>query len=160
MFTSDLKKVYSAPSLKAAQSEFEKFKETWKKYPGAIAVWERNFIHVEQLYDLGSAVRKIMYTTNAVESVHASFRQVTNKGAFPNEGELLELLYLRVTELYKKWSKPITNWALVRNQLDTDDKIYQRIRKYENRSEKTFTENLHILLDKPAFFLKIWIHDS
>jgi len=146
--------------LKAAQSEFEKFKETWKKYPGAIAVWERNFIHVEQLYDLGSAVRKIMYTTNAVESVHASFRQVTNKGAFPNEGELLELLYLRVTELYKKWSKPITNWALVRNQLDTDDKIYQRIRKYENRSEKTFTENLHILLDKPAFFLKIWIHDS
>jgi len=51
--------------------------------------------------------------------------KVTNKGEFPNESALLKLLYLRVTELYKKWSKPIANWVLVRNQLDTDDKIYQ-----------------------------------
>jgi putative transposase len=130
-FTADLKKIYRAPSLKCATTEFEKLKETWKQYPGAVAVWERNFGHVEQLYDHGSAVRKIMYTTNAVESVHSSFRKVTSKGAFPNESSLLKLLFLRVTELYKKWTKPLANWSLVRNQLDTDDRFTQRIQKYE-----------------------------
>ena len=61
-FTSQLKKVYGAPSVKAARAEFEKLKQVWSAYPGAIDVWERNFAHVEQLYDYGSAVRKIMYT--------------------------------------------------------------------------------------------------
>ena len=74
-----------------------------------------------------------MYTTNAIESVNSSFRKVTKKGAFPSEDALLKLLYLRVTELYKKWSdRPVPNWALVRNQLATDDSIQIRILKYEN----------------------------
>ena len=60
-FTSQLKKVYGAPSLKAAKAEFEKLKHTsLSNYPGALDVWERNFAHVEQIYDYGSAVRKIM----------------------------------------------------------------------------------------------------
>lgn len=63
-FTANLKKVYGAPSLKAAQAEFEKFKQTWSQYPGAVDVWRRNFKYVEQLFDYGSAVRKVMYTTN------------------------------------------------------------------------------------------------
>jgi len=131
-FTANLKKIYGASSLKAAQAEFEKFKQTWSCYPGAVDVWVRNFSHVEQLFDYGSAVRKIMYTTNAVESVNSSFRKVTKKGAFPNENALLKLLYLRITELYKKWKgRPVSNWAMVRNQLDVDDRIQARIRKYE-----------------------------
>ena len=131
-FTAQLKKVYSAPNLKAAIAEFERFKQTWSKYPGAIDVWERNFSHVEQLFNYGSAVRKIMYTTNAIESVNSSLRKVTRKGSFPNENAVLKLLYLRVTELEKKWShRPISNWALVRNQLDTDENFKERIRKYQ-----------------------------
>jgi putative transposase len=130
-FTAGLKKVYGASSLKAAQSEFERFQQTWSQYPGAIDVWFRNFRHIEQLFDYGSAVRKIMYTTNAVESVNASFRKVTNKGAFPNENALLKLLYLRVTELYKKWDKGrVINWAMVRNQLDMNPHFQKRLRKY------------------------------
>ena len=86
-----------------------------------------------QLFHYGSAVRKIMYTTNAIESVNSSFRKVTKKGAFPNENALLKLLYLRITELYKKWNdRPVANWALVRNQLAMDDPIQKRILKYEN----------------------------
>ena len=132
-FTAQLKKVYGAASLKAAESEFERFKQTWSQYPGAVDVWVRNWQHVAQLFDYGSAVRKVLYTTNAVESVNSSFRKVTKKGAFPNENALFKLLYLRITELYKKWNKrPQSNWALVRNQLDMDEKIQQRIRKYEN----------------------------
>lgn len=131
-FTSHLKKIYGAPSLKAAIAEFERFQQVWSKYPGAIDVWKRNFLHVEQLFNYGSAVRKIMYTTNAVESVNSSFRKVTKKGAFPNENSLLKLLYLRITELYKKWNnRPISNWALVRNQLDMDENLKERVKKYQ-----------------------------
>jgi len=130
-FTSNLKKVYGAPSLKACQAEFEKFKEVWSKYPGAVGVWERNFMHVEQLYNYGSAVRKIMYTTNAIESINSSFRKVTKKGAFPNEDAVMKILYLRVKELTKKWNgRPISNWALVRNQLEMDDNIKSRMLDY------------------------------
>lgn len=131
-FTSHLKKIYGAPSLKATIAEFERFQQVWSKYPGAIDVWKRNFLHIEQLFNYGSAVRKIMYTTNAVESINSSFRKVTKKGAFPNENALLKLLYLRITELYKKWNnRPISNWALVRNQLDMDENLKERVKKYQ-----------------------------
>ena len=73
-----------------------------------------------------------MYTTNAVEALNSSFRKVTKKGAFPSEDAVLKALYLRLTELYKKWaSRPVPNWAFVRNQLSMDDMVQTRIRKYE-----------------------------
>lgn len=132
-FTAQLKKIYGAPSLKAAEAEFERFRQEWNNYPGAVDVWTRNWKHVAQLFNYGSAVRKIMYTTNAIESINSSFRKVTKKGAFPNENALLKLLYLRVNELGAKWNNhPVPNWALVRNQLAIDDAIQERIRKYEN----------------------------
>lgn len=62
-YTAQLKKVYGASSLKAAEAEFERFKQAWSQYPGAIDVWVRNWQHVEQLFNYGSAVRKVMYTT-------------------------------------------------------------------------------------------------
>lgn len=131
-FTAQLKRIYAAPSLTAAKSEFERFQQDWSRYPGAVNVWTRQWKHVEQLFDLGSSVRKIMYTTNALESVNSSLRIVTRKGAFPNENSLLKLLYLRVTELTKKWAqRPVPNWALVRNQLEMDDSIRLRIQKYD-----------------------------
>lgn len=132
-FTAHLKKVYGAANLKSAEAEFERFKQAWSNYPGAVNVWVRNWQSVAQLFNYGSAVRKVMYTTNAIESVNSSFRKVTKKGAFPSEDALLKLLYLRVTELYKKWNnRPATNWALVRNQLSMDDSLQARILKYEN----------------------------
>ena len=133
-FTAHLKKVYGAPGLKAAESEFEKFKQAWSCYAGAVDVWVRNWSHVEQLFNCGGAIRKVMYTTNAVESVHSSFRKVTKKGSFPSENALLKLLYLRITELYKKWTgRPVPNWAMVRNQLSMSEGIQARIAKYEDQ---------------------------
>lgn len=132
-YTAQLKKVYGASSLKAAEAEFERFKQAWGKYPGAVDVWVRSWSHVEQLFNYGSAVRKVMYTTNAIEAVNSSFRKVTKKGSFPGEEAVRKALYLRITELYKKWNgRPVSNWAMVRNQLSTDDKIQARIMKYEN----------------------------
>ena len=132
-FTAQLKKIYGASSLKAAEAEFERFKQTWGRYPGAVDVWVRNWGHVEQLFNYGSAVRKVMYTTNAIEAVNSSFRKVTKKGSFPSADAVMKALHLRVTELYKKWNgRPVPNWALVRNQLSMDDKMQARILKYED----------------------------
>lgn len=131
-YTAQLKKVYGAPSLKASEAEFERFKQAWIRYPGAVDVWVRNWQHVAQLYSYGSAVRKVMYTTNAIESVNSSLRKVTKKGAFPNEAAVRKAFYLRIAELYKKWNgRPIANWSLVRNQLAMDDQMQARILKYE-----------------------------
>lgn len=130
-FTSLLRKVYGATSLKACHTAFEAFKQQWSQYPGAVDVWKRNFTHVEQLFDYGSNIRKIMYTTNAVESIHSSYRKVTKKGAFPNENALLKLLFIRTKELQKKWSTGyIPNWSMVMNQLLLHDQIKDRVIKY------------------------------
>ena len=124
-FTSDLKKVYGA------KTAFDTFCDNWKQYPGAIEVWKRNFLHVEQLFDYGSAVRKVMYTINAIESVNSSFRKVTKKGSFPNHEAVFKLLYLRVKELQKKWEKGhLNNWSMVLNQLLVNDQFKDRIEKY------------------------------
>ena len=127
----DMKKFYGASSLNAAHAAFDSFQNRWSHYSGAVDVWKRNFAHVEQLFDYGSAIRKIMYTTNAVESVHSSFRKVTKKGAFSNENTLLKLLYLRTKELHAKWSGGrIQNWAMVLNQLMINETFSSRIEKY------------------------------
>ena len=81
-FTQSINKVYGAPSLTASRKAFEQFCQEWSQYPGAVDVCKRNFNHIEQLFDYGSAVRKIMYTTNAVESINSSFRNVTKKVLF------------------------------------------------------------------------------
>ena len=88
---------------------------------------------MEQLFNYGSAVRRVMYTTNAIESVNSSFRKVTKKRSFPSEDAVRKALYLRITELYKNWNgRPVSNWAMVRNQLSMDDKLQARIMKYDN----------------------------
>ncbi|HBK5404602.1 TPA: IS256 family transposase [Enterococcus faecium] len=125
----DMKKFYGASSLNAAHAAFDSFQNRWSHYSGAVDVWKRNFAHVEQLLDYGSAIRKIMYTTNAVESVHSSFRKVTKKGAFSNENALLKLLYLRTKELHAKWSGGrIQNWAMVLNQLMINETFSSRMK--------------------------------
>lgn len=111
---------------------YKAYTQQLKKVYGA-DVWVRNWKHIEQLFNYGSAVRKVMYTTNAIESVNSSFRKVTKRGSFPNETALFKLLYLRVTELYKKWKdRPILNWAMVLNQIAMNSEMQARITKYEN----------------------------
>ena len=131
-FTSQLKKIYGAINLKGAQAEFERFCDVWAKYPGAIRVWKDNFRHVEQLFNYGSDVRRVMYTTNAIESVNSSFRKVTKQGAFSNETAIFKVFYLRIKELYQKWrGHSIRNWAMVMNQLVIDERIGTMVRKYQ-----------------------------
>lgn len=131
-FTANLKLIYQAPNKKVALLEFEKFKERWTEYPGAIKVWDSNWKHVEQLYNYTDAIRRVMYTTNTIESINSSFRKVTKKGTFPDETAVLKVLYLRVLELYDKWQdKAYRNWPIIRNQLILIDDLGERIEYYE-----------------------------
>ena len=131
-FTANLKLIYQAPNKKVALLEFEKFKERWSEYPGAVKVWESNWQHVEQLYNYTDAIRRMMYTTNTIESINSSFRKVTKKGTFPDETAVLKVLYLRILELYEKWQdKSYRNWPIIRNQLILIDDLGERIAYYE-----------------------------
>ena len=131
-FCRSIRAVYGAPSLAAAESAWEAFRAEWARYPGAVAVWERSIGHVWQLFDCGSEVRRVMYTTNALESVNASFRKVVRRGSFPSEEAVMKLLYLRVLELYRKWGEGChhAGWSQVRNQLLCDEGVRPRIEGY------------------------------
>jgi transposase-like protein len=127
-YTKDLKQVYSAKTLKTAQIAFEKFKQTWIEYPGAVDTWVRNWKYVEQLFEYTADIRRIMYTTNIIESVNSSLKKAVKKGSFINADSALKLLYLRVKELDKKWATGhMRNWSAVRNQLYIIPKIKERI---------------------------------
>jgi len=118
-FCSDLKAMYGAVNLTTAQAALEAFKEKWSSYPSAIKVWTSNFNHVEQLYDYPAEIRKIIYTTNTIESFNSALRKVTNrKSAFPNDNSVFKILFLRTMDIAKKWTKPHSGWAVIRGQLD------------------------------------------
>jgi len=123
---------YGAPSLSACRAAFADFSEAWARYPGAVATWERSMAEVERLFSYGPDVRRVMYTTNAVESVNASFRKVVRRGCFPDEDAVMKLLYLRVKELYSRWGEGChqPGWARVRNQLLCDEGIRARIERF------------------------------
>ena len=82
-FCRDARAFYGAPSLSACRAAFAGFSEAWARCPGAVATWERSMAEVERLFSYGPDVRRVMYTTNAVESVNASFRKVVRRGCFP-----------------------------------------------------------------------------
>ena len=117
-YTAQLKKVYGASSLKAAEAEFECFKQAWSQYPGAIDVWIRNWSNIEQLFNYGSAVRKVMYTTNAIESLNSTYRKLNRqRSVFPSDTALLKALYLATFEATKKWTTTIRDWGQVYGEL-------------------------------------------
>ncbi len=101
----DLKPVYRAATAEAAELALDEFREKWPKHQVAADVWARNWERVIPFFQFPEEVRKVIYTTNAVESLHASLRKVTkNRGAFPSEEAAFKLLYLALRNASKKWS--------------------------------------------------------
>lgn len=134
-FCADCKAMYGAINAEAAEEALLHLIETWgDKYPGAIRVWENNFNHVTQLFNYPSAIRKIMYTTNAIEAVNSSLRKVTKIGMFENRNAVFKVFYLRITgDLAKKWGvSRARNWTSVLNQMTCIDSLAERIRPYIN----------------------------
>lgn len=118
-FCYDLKQIYQAISQSAAEQAFETFKEKWNRLvPLAVRVWENNIEEVYQLFKFPKEIRKMIYTTNAIESYNSQLRKVLKgKGAFPNETSVMKLIYLQTIEVTKKWQRQISNWSQILNQL-------------------------------------------
>ena len=118
-FMSDLKLVYRANSKEIAEYELDKLEEKWgKKYPVVINSWRNKWDNLSNYFKYPEAIRRIIYTTNVIESVHRQFRALTkNKGGFANENSLLKLLYMGICNAEQKWTMPIQNWALTISQL-------------------------------------------
>ncbi|NLB26641.1 MAG: IS256 family transposase, partial [Bacteroidales bacterium] len=118
-FMNELKKVYQAVNKEQAETELLNLEEKWgKKYPIIIKSWNNNWEKLSTYFQYDQQIRKLIYTTNAVEGFHRQIRKVTKtKGAFPNDMALMKLIYLATENISKKWTQPLHNWSLTVQQL-------------------------------------------
>lgn len=119
-FASELKTVYQAFTKEEAELALDKMEEKWgKKYPIVFESWRNKWDNLSNYFKYPEDIRRIIYTTNIIESVHRQFRTLTKtKGAFPNDNSLLKLLYAGILNAEKKWTMPIKNWSLTISQLN------------------------------------------
>jgi putative transposase len=118
-FMKDLRLVYQATTKAIAEDELLKLDEKWgKKYPIVLNSWNHKWENLSYYFKYPKEIRKIMYTTNIIESVHKQFRKLTKtKGAFPNKNSLLKLLFMGIQNAKEKWTMPVHNWSLTISQL-------------------------------------------
>ncbi len=119
IFMADLKCVYKAATLNAAESALDELENRWgEKYPMVIKSWRSKWPTLSAYFKYPDYVRKAIYTTNAVEAVHRQFRKLTKtKGGFTNENSLLKLLYAGIMKASERWTYPVQNWNLTLSQL-------------------------------------------
>ena len=130
VFAADLKAVYGAVNEEAALDNLMYAKDKWgKKYPNAIKSWEDNWDNLITFFSFPEYIRRIMYTTNAIESLNSQFRKVTKaKLIFPNDESLLKMLYLATEKISRKWSRVYSNWDVVVSQLNI---LFETVLKQE-----------------------------
>ena len=118
-FMADLKPVYKAETKDLAETALDALEIKWgERYPIVIKSWRKKWENLSVYFKYPAPIRKVIYTTNAIEAVHRQFRKLTKtKGAFPNENSLLKLLFVGINNMTKKWTMPIQNWTLTLSQL-------------------------------------------
>jgi len=118
-FMKDLKCVYQAANKVQAEQELLRLEQQWgKKYPVVLRSWHANWDKLTAYFGYDEQIRRLIYTTNAVEGFHRQVRKVTKtKGVFPNDMALLKLIYLATENIAKKWTQPLQNWGVTAQQL-------------------------------------------
>jgi transposase-like protein len=118
-FIADLKTIYKASTREEAEANLLKLEETWgRKYGAAVRSWQNNWDELATFFEFPQEIRRLIYTTNAVEGYHRQLRKVLkNKASFPTEQAARKILYLATMDITKKWSAPLRNWPLILNQL-------------------------------------------
>ena len=119
-FAADLKKIYHAPSEEAAQKQLKAVTEKWEKeYPNAMKSWHSNWDVISPIFKFSAQVRKVIYTTNAIESLNSCYRRLNKqRSVFPSDTALLKALYLSTNEITKKWTMPLRDWGKVLGELE------------------------------------------
>lgn len=118
-FCSDLKTIYTAKNEKDGYDNLQKVKEKWKsKYPNSLKNWEENWDAICPFFAYSDSIRKIMYTTNTIESLNRQFRKYTKtKAVFPTDDSLMKCLYLSTKNITKKWTTRYGSWDLILSEL-------------------------------------------
>ena len=114
-FANDLKGIYLAPDEKTGYEELEKVRKKWEKiYPNVMKSWELNWDVLSPIFKFSREVRKVIYTTNAIESLNSTYKKLNSqRSVFPSDKALLKSLYLASSEATKKWTQPLRNWGKV-----------------------------------------------
>ena len=118
-FTSDLKKIYTSGTEEKAYEQLQEVKNKWSdKYYSAFKTWEENWDAICPFFQFSEPIRKIMYTTNTIESLNRQFRKYTKtKSVFPTDMSLLKCLYLSTKNISKKWDQAYRNWGPILSEL-------------------------------------------
>lgn len=118
-FCNDLKSIYTAINEQEGYEQLQEVKKKWgDKYPSSLKSWEENWSTICPFFDYSNDVRKIMYTTNAIESLNRSYRKYTKtKSVFPSNESLMKSLYLTTKNIMKKWTGRYQSWDKVINEL-------------------------------------------
>ena len=118
-YANDLKEIYSAPDEKTAHQIMMDVTEKWKdKYPNSMKSWDANWDAICPLFKFSPEVRKVIYTTNAIESLNARFKKLNRqRSVFPSDTALLKSMYLATLEITKKWYLPVRNWGRIYGEL-------------------------------------------
>ena len=114
----DLRVIYAAATVENAEQRLGEFEKKWgAAYPPIAQSWRRNWARIIPFFDYPPEIRKVIYTTNAIESVNMSLRKITkNRGSFPSDEALLKLFYLALNNISKKWTLPIRDWKAALNR--------------------------------------------
>ena len=114
-FAADLKTIYLAPNEEQGAANRDRVTEKWsEKYPNAMKSWEKNWDVITPIFKFSADVRKVIYTTNAIESLNSTYKKLNRqRSVFPNDTALLKALYLSTMQATKKWGLPLRNWAKV-----------------------------------------------
>jgi transposase-like protein len=114
----DLRAIYAAPTLPEAEQALDRFCTTWNaKYPAIGPSWRADWQRLTVFFNYSPEVRKVIYTTNAIESLNYSLRKLLKmRGAFPTDDSIVKVLYLAIIRVAKKWTMPIRDWRSALNQ--------------------------------------------
>ncbi len=126
----DLKKIYSSATIEEGRQNLDAFAAKWDAtHPSVSKSWYSNWERLSTFFEYPPAIRRVIYTTNAIESLNMSLRKVTkNRGSFPNEESVFKILYLALRNAGKKWTMPIRDWKAAMNHFAI---IYEeRIEQY------------------------------
>lgn len=118
-FFADLKTIYQEPNEERALDALERVTGKWdEKYPNSMKSWKQNRDAISPIFKFSTEVSKVIYTTNAIESLNATYRKLKRQiSVFPSDTALLKALYLSTFEAAKKWSMPLRNWGQVYGEL-------------------------------------------
>ena len=124
-FASDLKTIYTAPDEKTGLKQLETVTKKWEvHYPNAMKRWSDNWDVITPIFKFSSEVRKVIYTTNSIESLNSSYRRLNRqRSVFPSSQALLKALYLATFEATKKWTMPLRNWGKVYGELSISKRL-------------------------------------